>query len=212
MTPDFEGPFRLSNQREVLKEPNLIRAGENVMRFTREFAWQTGEGGSRDHLNGLSRARELFEELSEVYGVEHAGFYPVVGQNSANQVGGYVVSRWVDGERCVDPSVSEIPSDQKGAARELLTKLSNYATSKQHQAMLTDIFKLGQYVYVPERDTLVLVDTEPLFEPEFGSVFAYNGLQPIAEQVLDPTEYADWHSKMVGLSDLSQLVQFDKQF
>ncbi len=204
-------PFKQTeNSKQILG--HLYTHGDLFVRSGNEFSFF--DTGILSHVLGLRIARELFNELSDEYGVEHAGFMPVIGRTQSGRSGEYIVSHKIDGEVCVNPVNQTVPDTQIPEARVLLDKLSNYAITK-HEAgdpMLVDIFKLEQYIYVPERDTMVLIDTDPYFESQHGGSFAYHDMQPLARQLLDQDSYQEWNTVMSRIAQESEQIAFDESF
>ncbi len=210
------------NQAEVTEiKSSLHKIGNKIVHTTAEFGYRDPDdmsmkydNSTRTHLEGLKRARELFAELTDVYGVSHAGFAPVVGTHDDGNTVGFVASSFVEGESCVDPGVGKIPDHQKPAAKKLLDKLTVYATDKHQkdEEALTDIFKLEQYKYVPDKDEMILVDTDPLYNGEWGGIIANRDLPPIARQVLDREELNDWYQRITSIDNSRELVQFGHEF
>lgn len=221
-------PFKQTAEPIHLKE-DLQRHGDVVLRFRREFATHNHEADSLDgepvepgmlpespsssHVEGLSTLRKLYTELTDEYGIEHAGFLPVVGR-ADDKIGEFVVSRWIEGEPAVDPTREDIPAAHMPAARQLFDKLTHYVRSKHHsgEEMLSDIYGYDQYKFVPESGSLILVDVDPYAEQEFGAEHAYKRMRTWAGQVLRGDELKAWEAEMSGMAHDSLTIKFDENF
>lgn len=205
-------PFK-QTQNSYLINGHILSHDDLIIRGGTEFDF-VGNLGVDTVLEGLNQASKLFEELTDYYGIEHAGFMPVVGAFDTGTTGEYIVSSRIAGENCVDPNNDKVPETQHHAARDLLGKLTIYAKSKQEagESMLTDVFNLRQYVYVPEKDTMVLIDTDPYFEKELHCSIAFTDLRFLALQILPTEAFEEWDIDMTKLSRQSEMLVFDPNF
>lgn len=162
-------------------------------------------------------ARELFDELEQTYRIPHAGFMPFVFKSGDFKSSGRprmgIVSSFIEGEVLEDKGDISNPA-HKQAATELLYKLTDYVTAKfeKDEPMLTDIFKLSQYVFDEKRREFVLIDTEPYIEEDeyYKHFVTVKYLRPFAERVLDKQSLQAWGDRMQPLEELATM--FDEEF
>lgn len=183
----------------------------------------------------LREGRHLFTELSDKYGVETAGFMPVLGESDIHDnSAGYVVSDKIEGysykkpeetdlTRIYESGIKVLP-EHKQAAVELIGKLTQYLADKVRsgESFLDDIFSLDQYVFTHPDDEhphgkFVLVDVDPPLAEwddsesapklEYTPTYARGTLYDMASGVFNEQEYQTWQTEADRLFDLEALLR-----
>ncbi len=169
------------------------------------------------NIDGLNQAAKLFQELTEEYGIRHAGFRPMVGELENGGKGAYIISDKIDGYQyhatntdTTDKGRSQIklvPAHQV-AAEDLLNKLSTYWVKKSiGQELLSDIYSLDQYVYTDPTEEkphgeFVLVDMDPETRTADQSLtYSWKSLQQLAKTVLGDDGEQQWEHNIDNALD-----------
>ncbi len=151
-----------------------------------------------DLVDRLSKVRSLFKELKDDFHVPHAGFEPIIGHYRDRQIGYVAVSDYKDGiESTSDHALAEVA---RPAARRLLFNLTNYLLTKHasEELFLSDIGHIGQYIYEPDQDEMILVDMDPYASSGYAAEgMMLSNMNLWAKDVLEPEEFAAWHRDMV---------------
>lgn len=203
-TPDFSG----------IKASSLAKKAESVLRITGEYQHADLTDKERTALahQELVQAEQLFEELTDKYDIPHAGFRPFIGRSN-DRPRAMVESDYIKGTAIEDET--EIEPQYRHATRELLGKLTNYVTDKftNDSVMLTDVFRISQYIFNEETGTFVLVDMDTYADADIDwKQKASKELREIAHRVLNHDELVDWYKRMEPIDFAGTDVNLDEEF
>lgn len=211
-------PFQKNSLEYLGRVDHLFGHRDNtgqVIRWSDEFGYgQKRPEKTQTVHEGLKKAKDLFEELTDKYRIATAGFYPVVGHFRERNVGSIIVSKWAEGEGPIIEEdgrsrIERATEEQKPAARLLFNKLTGYLTYKvqKGEPFLSDIGLLSQYRYNPNKDDFVLIDVDPYFDtgPE-SALLMIKQMKAWAPSVLDQNELTNWSrgmNELVGTEEVA---------